>query len=239
MTGLAATLAAWAIVASDPAAVLGKVDAAASRAKDAILSLELSVSTRDSDPLQRTIRIWQAGAERRLVKFVAPAKLRGTGVLSVDGQTYLYLPAYEKVRRVVGRDGGGSFLGTGFSVRDLARTRFSRDYTPSLVSEDAAHVVLKLVPKDPEAHEHAWLIVTVRLADDLVERIETLDAAGARMRTLTADQFETLDGYVVARHVVIEETESGRRTEARLTGAEFDTGLGDAMFTERELRRAP
>jgi hypothetical protein len=230
---------AWSASAPDPNAVLSRVDAAASRAKDATLTLDISVSAPGSEPLARTVKIWQQGSERRLVKFTAPAKLRGTGVLTVDGETYVYLPAYEKVRRVVGQSGGGSFLGTGFSVRDLGRTQFSKDYVPSLVSEPAGHVVLKLVPKDKDAHDHAWLIVSVRSADDLVDRIDTVDASGAITRTLVASEFETVDGYMVSRSVVIDEIDGQRRTSGRLTSADFDSGLSADAFTERELRRPP
>ncbi len=233
-------LAGCLVAATDPQALLARTDAAANRAKDVVLELAISVEIPGVERLARTVRVWQRGQDQRLVKFVAPARLRGTGLLMPEaGQTFLYLPAYEKVRRIVGRDGAGSFMGTGFSIGDLARTRFQSDYTAALVSESPASDVLKLTPKASDAHDHAALIVTIRREDSLVSRIEAVDAAGKAIRTLVASDFRAVGGYTVAHHVDVLEHAARRKTTAQLESVQFDTGLSPDFFTERELRRAP
>ena len=144
-----------------------------------------------------------------------------------------------QVRGIVGRDGAGSFMGTGFSIGDLARTRFQSDYTAALVSESPASDVLKLTPKASDAHDHAALIVTIRREDSLVSRIEAVDAAGKAIRTLVASDFRAVGGYTVAHHVDVLEHAARRKTTAQLESVQFDTGLSPDFFTERELRRAP
>lgn len=228
------------LTATDPAALLARTDAAANRATDVVLELAITVESPGAERLGRTVRVWQRGQDQRLVKFVAPARLRGTGLLMPEaGQTFLYLPAYEKVRRVVGRDGAGSFMGTGFSIGDLARTRFSNDYTASLVSESPTGDVLKLTPKAPDGHDHAALVVTIRREDALVSKIEAVDSSGKAIRTLVASDFRTVGAYTVAHHVDVLEHATGRKTTAKLASVQFDTGLSPDFFTERELKRAP
>jgi len=224
-----------------PAELLEKVDQAAARASDAIITMDLEIRTGQSDPLQRRLRIWQLGRDKRMVKFLGPARLRGTGILVPRAdQTYLYLPAYKRVRRVVGAKGSASFMGTGFSIDDLARVKFTGEYRPALAPAGPtdAHV-LKLTPIDPAKHRHAWLLVTVRRDDHLVTRIETFGADGKRRRTIETSDFKTISGYTVAHTVRIEEHLKGRTTTARITEARFDTGLSASDFRERNLTRAP
>ena len=240
LMGAQVLVAAWVVAGADPAALLGRVDAAANRAKDAVLTLHVEVSTRGSAPLERTLRVWQLGTERRMVKFIAPARLRGTGILVPRrGQTYLYLPASHRARRVVGNEGGGSFMGLGFSIDDLSRVRFSDDYVPSLHAETATHWTLKLVPRRPAEHRHAYLLIDVRKADELVESIRSFDAAGKGLRSMVASDFKKVGQYTVAHHIRIDELATGRRTDAKLTEVGFDTGLDEGDFTERQLERAP
>ena len=157
-------------------AIPAKVDAATNRANDASMTLVLTVQRKNDPALSRTMRVWQRGEEQRMVKFLEPARLRGTGILvPEEGTTYLYLPAYQRVRRVSGRDGGGSWMGTGFSIADLSRVSFATDYRPKFVSETSDTWTLRLDPINPEQHRHAALVITVRRADHLVEKVRALD----------------------------------------------------------------
>jgi len=220
--------------------VLKKVDRAANRAGDAVMTLEVAVSTKGSDPLKRTLKVWQLGADKRMVKFLAPSRLRGTGILVArPGQTHLYLPAYKRVRRVVGKQGSGSFMGMGFSINDLARVQFSSDYVPSHDRETATHIVLKLRPRRSEDHKHAALQLHVRKQDHLVSRIIALDKTGATIRTIVADRFKAVGKYTIAHRIQIDEVRNGKRTVARVLSTAFDNGLSERNFTERQLKRAP
>ncbi len=225
--------------APDPNAILQRVDAAANRAQDMVMTLEVAVSTRGSDPLERTLKVWQRGAAHRMVKFVAPARLRGTGILKSGDKTTLYTAAYKRVRRIAGKQGGGSFMGTGFSINDLARVRFSADYAAALHKDAATTWQLKLTPTRPGDHRHATLLLTVRKADHLVAGIVTLDASGGVLRSIAAEQFKTVGSYTIAHRITIDEVGSGKKTVAAVTKVQFDTGLSDSWFTERQLQRAP
>ncbi len=239
MMSLSLLLSALTLSAPDPAAILKQVDQAASRASDMVMTLDIAVSTRGSEPLRRSLKVWQLGSDQRMVKFTAPARLRGTGILKTTDHTSLYTAAYKRVRRIAGKQGGGSFMGTGFSINDLARVRFSDDYMATLGADTIGHWVLVLKPNKPDDHRHALLKLEVRQSDHLVHRITTLDAAGKTMRTIVADQFKTVGKYTIAHHIQIDEAASGKRTVAKIKAVTFDTGLSQAWFSERQLKRAP
>ena len=72
----------------------------------------------------RTITARKDSLTRTLVEFQAPADVAGTRFLSVDaeeGKTeqYIYLPAFKKVKRVIGAQRQRSFMGTDYSYADL------------------------------------------------------------------------------------------------------------------------
>jgi hypothetical protein len=223
----------------DPTALLKQVDSAASRASDMTAVLEISVSRHGAPALTRRLKVWQKGSKQRMVKFLAPARLRGTGILVNQGRTHLYLPAYRRLRRVAGKEGSGSFMGMGFSINDLARVRFSLDYSARVAKEKVNETVLKLTPIDPSAHKHAWLEITVRKSDHLVKQITTHDIQGNQIRSITMSAFKAVGSYTIAHHIEIDEPLKDKKTVAALTEVVFDSGLSEADFSERQLKRAP
>ena len=224
---------------ADPGADwLHRIDAAANRSKDAHLVLEVSVTDRTGAVNARTLEIWQKGADRRLVRFVAPPRLAGTGLLVPDGDTvYLYLPAYGRARRVVGEQRGDAFMGTDFSLEDLSRLEWSDEYTAAVEADEGDLVRLKLEPLLSSSHRDSAIRLWVRESDDIVARVEHLDASGAVRRRLLLDDIRPESGRPMAHHVVVEDLTLSRRTEATVTTVELDRGLTDDRFTLTELTR--
>ena len=220
---------AWAL---DGAGWLARVDAAANRGKDAHIVLSVSVTDRTGTSSDRVLEIWQQGSDKRLVRFTAPSRLAGTGLLVPDGDTvYLYLPAYGRARRVVGESRGDAFMGTDFSLDDLSRLSWSDEYTATVESESPSGANLRLSPIDVSAHRDASLRLAVRSLDDMVERIEHLDAAGAATRTLVLSDFKVVSGRPLAHTLVVDDPKNQKRTVATVMRTELDTGLTDDRFT--------
>lgn len=62
--------------------------------------------------------------EKRLVRFLEPADVKGTGLLTVDYEDkdddmWLYMPALRKTRRIVSSEKAKSFMGSEFSYADM------------------------------------------------------------------------------------------------------------------------
>jgi hypothetical protein len=231
------TSACLLLSSASPSEILEHVDKAATRASDATITLGVSVSAPGRAALSRTLRIWQRGDGYRLVKFLEPARLRGTGILVREGQTYLYSRAYDRVRRIAGLAGGGSFMGTGFSIDDLARVRYAGDYTAALDAETGAVWTLLLTPRETAEHSHAYLRLEVRKQDHLLQKLEALDSEKAVLRTIQASDFRTVGGYPVAHRLEVVEHRTDKRTVATVSEIVFDSGLSLDDFTTRALRR--
>ncbi len=63
--------------------------------------------------------------EKKLVRFLSPADVKGTGLLTFDYEKkdddmWLFLPALRKTRRIVSSEKSKSFMGSEFSYADMA-----------------------------------------------------------------------------------------------------------------------
>ena len=64
------------------------------------------------------------GTEKRIIKFLSPAEVKGTGILIFDypeksDDMWIYLPALRKTRRIVSREKSKSFMGSEFSNANM------------------------------------------------------------------------------------------------------------------------
>lgn len=71
-----------------------------------------------------TTKSFPGGLEKRFIKFVEPAEVRGTAMLIVDNsnsadEIWVYLPALKKTRRIVASEKGKTFMSSEFSNSDL------------------------------------------------------------------------------------------------------------------------
>ena len=217
---------------------LAQADAAASPAQDTHAVMQVAMADSKGREVSRTLEIWQKGADLRLVRLTDPPRLAGVGLLvGADDVVHLYLPSYDRTRRVIGEQRGDAFMGTDISMEDLARTSFAEEYTAALVSEDAEQVELMLTPLDPKAHSHARSRLVLRASDQLWTTLEHLDAAGTVLRRVLLSDFREVDGYSFAHTMKVEDLERERTTVATTTAVAFDRGLDDELFTVTSLSR--
>lgn len=217
---------------------LARADAAASPARDTHAVMQVAMADGKGREVSRTLEIWQKGGDLRLVRLTDPPRLAGVGMLvGADDVVHLYLPSYDRTRRVIGDQRGDAFMGTDISMEDLARTSFAEEYTADLVSEGADEVELMLTPLDPKAHSHARSRLVLRTSDQLWTRLEHLDAAGEVLRRVLLSDFRTVDGYQFAHTMKVEDLERERTTTATASEVAFDRGLDDELFTVTSLAR--
>jgi hypothetical protein len=75
-----------------------------------------------------------------ITKFIAPADVKGTGLLvydykNKDDDMWIYLPALRKVRRIVSSEKGKSFMGSEFSNADMSAPKID-DYAYKIMGEE-------------------------------------------------------------------------------------------------------
>jgi outer membrane lipoprotein-sorting protein len=225
--------------AGDATAILAEIDASATKSKDLIGTLKLTIIDKSGRQAKRTLAIWQKGADRRMVKFEAPAPVRGVGLLANgDEGTFLYLPEFGRVRRIVGRSRGDSFFGTDFTNDDMARVKYSKRFSATVESETPEVWQLRLEPKSQRDEPWHHIVIKVRRKDHVVVEAEFHESAdGGAIRRLEADDIRVHGSQAIAHKITAFDLKSGRKTLAVLEDVKIDTGLQDSFFTKRHLKR--
>ena len=192
---------------------------------------------------------YENGDEKRLFRFVQPADVKGTGVLTAfytsgGEDIWIYLPALRKVRRVVlSSEGSGSFMGSDFTFDDLgnqALDDFSFRLLDREVLDEVEYYRIEAVPTSREIIEQSgysrqlrWLRV-----DNLqTTRIEFYDTAGEQIKVFKVLHLEKIGDYWFQAEIEMHNVQNDHRTVIAFVNLKFDTGLSDDYFTERYLRR--
>ncbi|MFV1989019.1 MAG: outer membrane lipoprotein-sorting protein [Gemmatimonadota bacterium] len=224
--------------AQDGNTMLARVDSVMNAPLDQTAVERMTLIDRDGSTKERELRFYQKGSEKRLVRFVKPADVRGVAFLRLaDDRMYLYLPAFRRVRRIASSIKNEGFMGTDFSYEDLSQTSYSEDFEVTAVSKGSGSYTLTLERRDGADVSYARLVMEVSDADWVARKIDYFDESGERIKTYTATEVQQIDGYAYVTGMEMVSWRSGHRTVLELEELLLDSGLSDDLFTQRSLKR--
>ena len=192
--------------------------------------------------------------KKSLFFFQSPAEVKGTGYLSFDwddpnkeDDSWLYLPALQKITRVAASDESGSFMGSDFSYADINGT----DY------EDYHYTIVK--DSDPVDGADCWVIHSTPKDDSIVEKTGYLDATnwirkdnymqvksiinvkkGKRIKYFQARDIKQIQGIWTALSLQMVTTQNGKKEHASvftITDVKYNDALDDSLFDTQTLQR--
>jgi len=218
--------------------ILSKVDQVLNAPKDRVGSVRMTLIDKNDDRKERELGMWQKGDEKRIVRFLSPADVKGVGFLSLtDDQMYLYMPAFKKIRRIASHIKNENFMGSDFSYDDIAQTLYADDYTARILEETETHYVLELSPRPKSDADYSRLKMWVVKKTYLYDKVEYHDKKGKLQKVLTVSKTEQIDGYWTPREMEMHDVQKEHRTVMAFTEIKHDTGLEDKLFTQRYLKR--
>ncbi|MBI3920869.1 MAG: outer membrane lipoprotein-sorting protein [Armatimonadetes bacterium] len=193
----------------------------------------------------KMLRLGKASSKKVLIHFLEPTDVRGVGFMvwrhkDKDDDRWLYLPSLKMVRRIAAADKRASFVGSDFVYEDIAGRDVDED-THSLTGTeevDAADCyVVKSVPKSAKSAEFSSKTSWVRKDSFVVVKETYLDKQGKKLKELTADDLGKVEGIWTARKQTVRNVQTGHYTVVTWDKVNYNTGLSDDDFTERQLRR--
>ena len=235
-TALFASAPAWADEAGS--AVLAQMDAVTAKPKD--LSIKYDVVHQEpggADPrrLQFTV---QVKGEKNVTEFLAPADQKGTRILTLSRtQMYIWLPQFQKLRRVASSSTEMGFMGTTFEYEDMATYSYGSLYDATIAEDAADHWVIDAVAKPDAGVSFTHLRFTVRKDMQVPTKIEYLAPDGSVARTSTRDGYVCDAGVCV--FTTMRMTDHRRNdvwTELRMLEWKHDQNLSDELFTVRAIQ---
>jgi hypothetical protein len=198
--------------------------------------------------MRRYLRRDEAGTYRYLVVFDMPPGIRGTAVLTWEAKNrpddqFLYLPALDRVTRIIGGAKRKSFMGTDFTFEDLSvedEDEYGYERLPDQTIEGKPHYVVRATAEGADIRDttgYGSRQIFVQVDNFLINRVAYFTRAGGPMKTLSILQAKQMDGqtwrateYVMTNHL------EDHSTRVESLESTFDqTKVPPTLFEQRYL----
>lgn len=185
-----------------------------------------------------------AGERWTLMRFITPADIRGTGLLTKDhpgdeSDQWLYLPALDRVRRIASSRKGGRFVGSDFFYGDLRDREVDMDHHRFIgegkVGKIACDVVVS-TPVDRSNSAYSKRARWIHRKTLIPLRVDFYEKGRKKpSKRLRARKIKKIQGYWTVLESTMYDLKSGHRTSLRTKKIKYDQGLPDKLFSQRAL----
>jgi outer membrane lipoprotein-sorting protein len=221
--------------------VLAQVDAVLSAPTDGTSTGTMILVDKNGKTKERRLQLWTRYFKDKddwsLTKFVSPAEVRDLGFLSLaDDKMYLYLPAFDRVRRIASHARKESFAGSDLSNDDLSTGRYVDHFSAEITKETDQEYVLELTRKPGSNRIYPRSIIWVNKENFTIPKMEMFDKGDKLWKTFEG-QYEQIQGYWTMTNVTMTDVRKKHKTVMKMEDIQFDVGLDDKTFTQRYLKR--
>lgn len=187
-------------------------------------------------------RLGAAGRSKAVLKFTAPAEVKGVALLIVNhpdraSDQWMWTPSINRERRIAFQDRSTRFFGTGFSFEDLEE-RDVAQFDFKLLGEEARggapHWKIESRPRKKSQYTHGYL--WVRKDGYVITRIESYKDAKL-VRSIDYSNIEKIGSIWTARRTEVHDHGRNSRTVLTLEELRYDVPLKEEDFTIQALRR--
>ncbi len=189
--------------------------------------------------------------EKRLIRFLSPADVKGTGLLTFDYENkdddmWLFMPALRKTRRIVSTEKAKNFMGSEFTYADMTPPILDDFSYEILGEEDVAGTAcwkIEMIPVDDDvADENGFSrrISFIAKQDFVIRKAVYYDLDGELHKELAVENVKEIDPenrkYRPMRMVMVNK-QNGRKSVLNVDEIQFSPDMGDEFFTTRYLER--
>lgn len=202
--------------------------------------------------IRQVTKLYDNGeTEKRLLRFMEPADVKGTGLLTFDYEKqdddlWLYMPALRKSRRIVSTEKAKNFMGSEFTYSDMTPPTLE-DFTFNLLGEEETGGALcyqvEWIPNEDEIAEengYSRRITFFGKEDYVIRKAIYYDLDGELFKELIVHEVKELDPVnhkYRAMHLEMINKQNGRRSVMVNEQLEFNPDISDDYFTVRYLER--
>lgn len=223
--------------ASTGGEVVDRLDRKGNLAKDQYFEYEVINQEKGREPTVMRLQVWVKG-EARFTEFLAPGDMKGTRVLVKSrDQMYVYLPAYNKVRRVASHTTSGGFMGTTYSNDDMATSFYGPVYDLKIASQDDSSWVLSGPPREGVKAAYGSIEMTVSKELMAPTQIRYFNQKGTHIKTETRSGYSCQGEICNAESMkMVDHTRNDTYTELLRRDWKVDAGIDDGIFSVRNLQ---
>lgn len=188
-------------------------------------------------------RIGTFGASKAILRFTAPAEVKGVAMLIVNhpdraSDQWMWTPAIERDRRIALQDRSTRFFGTDFSFEDLEERDVNQFDYKLLGGETVdGQPCWKIESKPKEAKSSQYTSVVLSVRKDIYVAIQIENYTKEKLvRRIHYSDIQKLDDIWTPRTMEVFDTTRNSRTILKLEKLRYNTPLKESDFTLEALR---
>jgi hypothetical protein len=197
--------------------------------------------------IKLTTRSFPDGQEKRFIRFIEPADVRGTAMLVVDyreetDEMWIYLPALKRTRRIVSSEKGRRFMSSEFSNADMSSptlSDFRNRHLPN--SGENERWIIESVPvNEDKADEYGYSRKISYIDTDTyyILKMEFFNFDNELFKIIEIKSIHPLsDGKYLVKDMVAENLLNNRKSEIRFSDISAGVNVDDSFFTLQNLER--
>lgn len=182
------------------------------------------------------------GDQRYLMVFDTPADVKGMSFLIAkfakgDDDRWMYFPALKAIKRIAADDKKSSFVGSDFTYEDVSGRDVDEERHVFVKADQVAGRKVFVVESRPTGKtDYAMRTVWIDQERWLPLKEEYFGGDGKPLRVFSADKVEQVGGQWTITARTMKNLQTGHRTEVVFKEVRYDIGLGDEVFTERNMK---
>lgn len=192
----------------------------------------------------RTLEVPGDG-DKSMTIFDEPRDVKGTASLTYSHATeadeqWLYLPALKRVKRISSKNKSGPFMGSEFAFEDISSQELAKYEYKYLRDDTIDGVAVYVVEAYPQYKNSGYthLISWIDQQEYYTLKTEFYDRKDTLLKTLVFSEHEQyLDKYWRAHKMHMDNHQSGKSTTLTWEDFQFQTGLSNADFNSKALKR--
>ena len=184
---------------------------------------------------------WLMGEEKSFSEYLAPAREKGTKMLKLEDELWMYIPSTDRTIKISGHMMRQSVMGSDLSYEDMMEDpQLLNYYDANVIGEETLFDrdcwVLELTAKVDDIAYHARKIWVdkeryVSLREDRFAK------SGKLLKTFEASDVKRIQNRWMPTHMVFKDVlKGGKGTEFILESIEFNASIPEHVFTKASLR---
>ena len=214
-------------------------------------NINLTITEKGGSARNRTISMttksYADGLEKRYIRFIEPADVRGTSMLVFDNKNtademWIYLPALKKTRRIVTSEKGKSFMSSEFSNADMSSPTLS-DFVNKHLDKSGTNNqwIIESIPiNEDKADEYGYSkkISYISIDKNQVQKMEFYNFDNELFKVIEIKSiFPLTDGKYLVKDMVASNLSTNRKSEIIFSNINEGIKVDDSFFTIQNLER--
>lgn len=183
-----------------------------------------------------------------LMRFVAPADVKGTAFLTIehqnsDDERYLYLPALRRIKRIASSGKGGNFMASDFTYYDIGKPKLNDWKYKRLADEKLdgqACYKLECLPASEDIAKdtgYGKIIRWIRKDIWITVKSQYYDRAGRLWKELQVPTAEDISGVWFQTDMIMKDIQNKHSSEMRFSNLKVNQNIPESFFSQRYLQR--